>query len=456
MKQLSEKRNKGYKFRIYPSNDQQILLAKTFGCVRFIFNKMLSDKISYYEETGGDLYCYPSQYKNEFPWLREVDSLALVGAQNGLKAAYNNFFRDPKIGFPKFKSKHHSRQSYTTNLVNGNIALDSGKLKPPKLGWVKVRQHREIPEGYRLKSVTVSRTSSGKYFASILYEYDAGIEQVEPNDLIGLDFSMSELYVDDSGYMPEYPKPYRTAQEKLAREQRKLSRRSKGGRNREKQRIKVARLHEHIANQRKDFLHKRSREITNVQLRCTPTLTSFATLSVFPLQLKLRKKGNSYDAVCIEDLNMKAMSQALNFGKSVSDNGWGIFTSMLAYKLSDMGKHLVKIDKWFPSSKMCSHCGAVKDELHLSERTFSCECGFTLDRDRNAAINIRNEGRRLLAGGASYDVRQRVSLPQILREDSPVYGRLNKNRGTHGDSSVNILPLGGSSQEAPTSGTVRW
>ena len=425
MEQLPEKKNKGYRFRIYPNKDQQTLLAKTFGCVRFIYNKMLADKIAHYEETGKTLYCYPSQYKKEYPWLREVDSLALVGAQNSLKTAYSNFFRDKDVGFPKFKSKHDHHQSYTTNLVNGNIALRDEKLKLPKLGWIKVRQHREIPEGYTLKSVTVSRTSSGKYYASILYEYGAVINMVEPNDLIGLDFSMSELYVDDNGTRPEYPRPYRKAQEKLAREQRKLSRRKKGGRNRDKQRIKVARLHEQITNQRKDFLHKRSREI-----------------------------ANSYDAVCIEDLNMKAMSQALNFGKSVSDNGWGMFTGMLAYKLSDRGKHLVKVDKWFPSSKMCSHCGAVKSELHLSERTFTCECGFAIDRDQNAAINIRNEGQRILAGGAAYDVKQTVSMPQILREDSPAYGSTNKNRGAHGDSSVNILPLGGSSQEAPTSNPV--
>jgi putative transposase len=389
--------NKAFKFRLYPNAEQRVLLAKTFGCVRFIYNRMLADKIAHYDKTGKMLRCWPSQYKDQFPWLKEVDSLALVGAYNGLEAAYRNFFRDKGIGFPKFKSKHSGHGSYTTNLVNGNIALGGGQLKLPKLGRVKIRQHREIPEGYLLKSVTVSHTPSGKYFASILYEYEADILPVEPERVKGLDFSMSELYVDCDGGMPGYPRPYRIAQEKLAKEQRKLSRMKKGGSNYRKQKRKAARLHEHIANQRKDFLHKQSRQI-----------------------------ANACDVVCIEDLNMKGMSQALRFGKSVSDNGWGAFTGMLAYKLSGQGKYLVKIGKWYPSSKMCSLCGAVKDKMPLSERVYICDCGAVLDRDQNAAINIRNAGISLLA-------------------------KETMNRGTHGDSLVNILPLGRTSQEAPTS-----
>ena len=345
-----------------------MFLAKTFGCCRFIYNRMLADKIAHYEETKKNLKTTPARYKEEFAWLREVDSLALANVQLHLETAYRNFFRDKSVGFPKFKSKHKGHNSYTTNLVNGNIALVDGFLKLPKLGKVKIKQHRRAPDGYRLKSVTVSFASSGKYHASILYEYDADIESVKPVNILGLDFSMSELYVDSNGVNPEYPRPYRNTQAKLAKEQRKLSRRKKGGSNYRKQKQKVARLHERIANQRKDFLHKQSRQI-----------------------------ANACDAICIEDLNMKSMAQALNFGKSVSDNGWGMFTGMLDYKLSDQGKQLVKIDKWFPSSKTCSACGAVKDELPLSERTFRCGCGYVCDRDMNAAINIRNEGLRLLA-----------------------------------------------------------
>jgi putative transposase len=329
---------------------------------------MLADKIAYYEETKGNMNVTPARYKSEFPWLYEVDSLALANAQLNLQSAYKNFFRGKSIGFPKFKSKHRGNNSYTTNLVNGNISLAGGYLKLPKLGRVRIKQHRQIPAGYRLKSVTVSLAPSGKYYASILYEFDAVVVPVKPVNVLGLDFSMSELYVPSEGKTPNYPRPYRQSQAKLAKEQRKLSRRKKGGKNRNKQRIKVARIHEHVSNQRKDFLHKQSRQI-----------------------------ANAYDAVCIEDLSMKGMSQALNFGKSVSDNGWGMFTNMLEYKLTEQGKQLVKIDKWFPSSKLCSNCGVVKDALLMSERTYNCNCGFVCDRDMNAAINIRNEGLRLLA-----------------------------------------------------------
>jgi putative transposase len=329
---------------------------------------MLSEKIAHYEDTKKSIRITPARYKLEFPWLKEVDSLALANVQLNLESAYRNFFRDKSIGFPKYKSKHRGHNSYTTNLVNGNISLLEGYLKLPKLDRVKVKQHRQVPVDYRLKSVTVSSTPSGKYYASILYEYNIDIQSVKPESFIGLDYSMPELYVPSEGVMPDYPQPYRQSQEKLAREQRKLSHRRRGGKNREKQRLKVAKLHEKIANQRKDFLHKQSRKIANF-----------------------------YDVVCIEDLNMKGLAQSLNFGKSVSDNGWGMFTRMLDYKLSEQGKYLVRIDKWFPSSKKCSLCGVIKKEIHLSERLYRCDCGFVGCRDINSAINIKNEGMRMIA-----------------------------------------------------------
>jgi len=329
---------------------------------------MLAEKQAFYEETGKPLRITPAKYKTEYEWLREVDSLALANAQIHLEAAYKNFFRDKNVGYPKFKNERSGYNSYTTNLVNGNIVLEAGHLKLPKAGKVKIKQHRMIPEGYRLKSVTVSKVPSGKYYTAILYEYEENIKPVAPDNVVGLDFSMKELYVSSDGEYANYPRFYRRSQEKLSREQRKLSRRAKGGCNREKQRLKVAKLHEHTANQRRDFLHKQSRQI-----------------------------ANAYDAVCTEDLNMRGMSQALNFGKSVSDNGWGMFSGFMDYKLKEQGKQLVKADKWFPSSKMCSCCGTVKDEMPLSERVFRRDCGFVCDRDINAAINIRNEGIRLLS-----------------------------------------------------------
>ena len=361
--------NKAYKFRIYPNAEQQIILAKTFGCVRFIYNQMLSDKINYYEETKQKLNNTPAQYKSKFPWLKEVDSLALANAQMNLQTAYNSFFRNTKIGFPKFKSKKSNRRSYTTNCVNGNISIDNGFLKLPKVGLVKLKQHRLILSNYKLKSVTISQTPSGKYYASVLFEYENQIQEQELHDFLGLDFSMHGLYKDSNGNEPAYPRYYRQAEERLKREQRKLSLMQKGSKNRSKQRIKVANLHEKVANQRKDFLHKQSRQI-----------------------------ANAYDCVCIENLDMKAMSQSLNFGKSVADDGWGMFVTFLKYKLEETGKRLVKVNKFFASSQICNVCGYKNTATkNLSIRAWDCpECGAHHNRDINAAINIRNEGMRLV------------------------------------------------------------
>ena len=361
--------NKAYKFRIYPNAEQQIILTKTFGCVRFIYNQMLSDKINHYEETKQKLNNTPAQYKSKFPWLKEVDSLALANAQMNLQTAYNSFFRNTKIGFPKFKSKKSNRRSYTTNCVNGNISIDNGFLKLPKVGLVKLKQHRLILSNYKLKSVTISQTPSGKYYASVLLEYENQIQEQELHDFLGLDFSMHGLYKDRNGNEPAYPRYYRQAEERLKREQRKLSLMQKGSKNRSKQRIKVANLHEKVANQRKDFLHKQSRQI-----------------------------ANAYDCVCIENLDMKAMSQLQNFGKSVADDGWGMFVTFLKYKLEETGKRLVKVNKFFASSQICNVCGYKNTATkNLSIRAWDCpECGAHHDRDINAAINIRNEGMRLV------------------------------------------------------------
>ena len=361
--------NKAYKFRLYPNKEQEIIFAKTFGCVRFIYNKMLGDKIKHYEETKQKLHNTPAQYKFEFEWLKEVDSLALANAQMNLQTAYNNFFRDKSVGFPKFKSKHKSSRSYTTNNQGGNIRIESRHIKLPKIGFVRIKQHRQIPDSQKIKSCTISQNPSGKYFVSILVEYEADILTLELNTdkAIGLDFDMKNLYTDNNGMRAEYPRYYRAMQNKLAIEQRKLSYCQKGSNNRNKQRLKVAKLHEKIANQRKDFLHKLSNQI-----------------------------ANDYDIVCIEDLNVKAMGQCLNLGKSVSDNGWGMFTTFLNYKLKDKGKKLTKINKWFPSSKMCNACGILNNQLTLSDREWICNCGTHHDRDLNAAINIRNEGLRQL------------------------------------------------------------
>lgn len=360
--------NKAYKFRLYPNKEQKELIAKTFGCCRFVYNKMLGEKIDYYKETGTSLKVTPANYKAEYEWLKEVDSLALANVQLNLETAYKNFFQDQSTGFPKFKSKKSHKKSYTTNCVNHNIRLEKGRIRLPKLGTVKIKQHRSIPENYILKSCTISQSASGKYYVSILFEYDETIMPAEVKTIVGLDFSMSELYISSEGESANYPRYYRCALEKLKRMQRKLSNMEKFSNNYYKQKRKIAILHEHIANQRKDFLHKQSRQIANAN-----------------------------DLVGIEDLNMKAMQKALNFGKSVSDNAWGMFVSFLKYKLEEQGKHLVKIDKWFPSSKTCSVCKEVKATLSLSERVYICDCGNVVDRDRNAAINIKHEAMRMFA-----------------------------------------------------------
>lgn len=366
--------NMAYVFRLYPNEEQKIMLAKTFGCVRFIYNKMLQDRIDYYKKTGKSLNNTPAQYKSEFIWLKEVDSLALANAQLNLNKAYKNFFSHSNNGFPKFKSKKKHRFSYSTNNQKGSVRIENGCIRLPKVGYVKLKQHREILPNSTIKTVTVRQNPSGKYYVSILVEYDNQILPIIPHKFVGLDFSMPELYVDSEGNCPKYPRPYRKAEKQLARLQRKFSRTKNTSNNHQKLRIRVARLHEHIANQRKDFLHKKSAEL-----------------------------AMKYDVVGIEDLNMKNMARTLHFGKSVADNGWGMFTNMLSYKLAWQGKQLIKIDKWFPSSQLCHVCGYQnKNTKNLNIREWDCpHCGTHHNRDVNAAINIREEAYRRNYGNIS-------------------------------------------------------
>lgn len=362
--------NKAFKFRLYPNKEQQILIDKTFGCVRFIYNKMLEDKISYYKEYKSMLNNTPAQYKQEFEWLKEVDSLALANVQQNLNKAYSNFFRDNKIGFPKFKSKKHSKDSYTTNNQKGTISIiNSNHIKIPKVGIIRFKQHRIVPKNYVIKSATISKSKTNKYYISILteYEYEIPKLKLDKDNSIGLDYSSPNFYVDSQGIKADYPKFYRLSENKLAKEQQKLSNMKHNSNNYLKQKLKVVKIHEKISNQRKDWLHKLSTRLSN-----------------------------QFDYVCIEDLNMKNMSQGLHLGKSTMDNGFGMFKQMLTYKLLLRGKQLVKIDKWFPSSKMCNHCGTINNNLTLSDRIWICECGNVIDRDTNAALNIKQIGLSLV------------------------------------------------------------
>ena len=370
--------NKAYRYRLYPNSEQAILINKTFGCVRFIYNQMLANRITIYEQYKDDKealkqqkYSLPASYKRQYEWLKEVDSLALANAQLNLNRAYKNFFQDKSVGFPRFKRKHRDKKSYTTNNQKGSIRLiDSKTIRLPKLKDVRIKLHRELPPNSIIKSATISQTPTGKYYIAILVEFEAKLERITPTveSTLGLDYSSKSLVIDSEARSADYPRFYRKAEVKLKKEQRKLSKRLKGGKNRNKQRQKVAKLHEKVANQRKDFLHKLSRQI-----------------------------ANAYTAVAIEDLNMRNMAQCLNLGKSTNDNGFGMLKTFLAYKLEEQGKRLVMIDKWYPSSKLCRYCKTINVELTLADRTWSCKyCGAEIDRDINAAINIKNEGCRIL------------------------------------------------------------
>ena len=242
--------NKAFKYRLYPNNKQQELIAKTFGCVRFIYNKMLSDKIEYYKETKQKLNNTPAQYKEEFEWLKEVDSLALANAQMNLQSAYNNFFHNTKVGFPKFKSKKHNKNTYTTNNQNGTISITANHIKLPKVGIVKMVYHRIIPADYKIKSATVSLTASGKYYVAVLTEYETNIPttKLDKNKSLGLDYSSHSFYVDSQNREANYPKFYRNTQQKLAKEQRKLSHMKYGSNNYHKQKLRVAKISEHTSN----------------------------------------------------------------------------------------------------------------------------------------------------------------------------------------------------------------
>lgn len=377
--------NRAIRYRIYPTTEQILLFAKTFGCCRKVYNLMLSDKIDGYKETGKFPTVTPAMYKKDYPYLKEVDSLALANAQLNLQKAFKNRFsktRKKKNGFPKYKSAKRCRKSYTTNNQKGTVAIiDNSYIKLPKVGKVKAVIHRVPDASWIIKSATVSKESDGKYYISILFEYSDRVNTytADMTNAIGLDYASDSLYVDDKGNTGSNHKYYRESHKKLAKAQRRLSRMqgSKKGETKSnnymKQLNKVNRIHRHITNQRLDNLHKLSTGI-----------------------------ANRYDVVCVESLNMKSISnRGFGNGKATMDNGYGMFLSMLEYKLAERNKYLVKVDKWFPSSQICHCCGTVHHEMKdLKLRTMNSSCGLVMDRDQNAAINIKNEGLRLLMEAA--------------------------------------------------------
>jgi putative transposase len=366
---------KAYKFRLYPNAEQEILIQKTFGCCRFVFNRYLAKRIELYQKDKSKLNyseCSADMtlLKKELAWLKEIDSIALQSSLKDLDIAYQNFFRrvknGDKPGFPKFKSKRDSKKSYKSKYSNNNIKILEKHIKLPKLGLVDCRISKQI-EG-RILSATVSQNPSGKYFVSVCCT-DVEIEPyAKTSENIGLDMGLHDLTVSSDGEHFENHKYLRKSEKKLAKLQKQLSRKQKGSNNRNKARIKVARLHEKITNQRNDTLHK--------------------------LTTDLVKK---YDNIAVEDLQIRNMVKNRRLAKAISDASWGEFVRQLSYKCKWYGKTLDKTDRFFASSQICSICGHKNaDVKSLAVREWVCpECGVLHNRDENAAKNILNESLRL-------------------------------------------------------------
>lgn len=362
---------KTFEYRIYPNNAQKVLLQKTFGCCRYVFNKVLAMRQEEYKQNkktnGINHYItqIPTWKKTDSPWLAEVDSMALQQSLRDLDKAYKNFFRSTgKVGFPRFKSKHNHRQSYRTNVIS---VLDTKHIKLPKVGVVKARISRPI-EG-RILSATVKQVPTGKYFVTICCA-DVPSPSISEGsiEILGIDAGIHDIATCSDGTRLANPKNLAKSEAKLRREQRKLSRKQKGSHNRERQRIKVARVHENIANQRKDTLHK------------------FTTLAIRESQ-----------AIAVEDLHVKGMVRNHHLAKAIADASMSEMIRQLEYKCAWHGRNFVKVDRFYPSSKTCRVCGYHHKKLTLAQRSWICpECKTHLDRDLNAAINIAREGERIL------------------------------------------------------------
>ncbi|MEI2581061.1 RNA-guided endonuclease TnpB family protein [Scytonema sp. PRP1] len=383
--------------RLYPSKEQQILLAQTFGSARWWWNYALSQSIEAYKETGKGLgrsalnALLPALKKaKETEWLSECYSQVLQATTLNLTTAYKNFF-DKRAGFPKFKSKHGKQSiQYPQNvkIVEGNVKL------PGNIGVVKAKIHRSISG--KIKTCTVVKTPSGKYFASILTEIEGENPSGAEGKVYGIDLGLKHFaVVTDGSKVHKYDNPKHLAkhQKNLKRKQQKLARKQKGSNSRYKYRKVVAKVYERVSNSRQDFLHKLSYKLVS-----------------------------DSQAVIVEDLHVKGMLRNHNLAKVISDVGWGTFTNFLAYKLQRKGAKLVEIDRWFPSSKLCSNCFYQMSEMSLDVREWTCpHCGTHHDRDGNAAINIRAEGIRVLKAEGSAvsavggEVRPRLGRKSVLR-----------------------------------------
>lgn len=363
---------KGYKYRIYPTKQQAQVIASIFGCTRCVYNYFRKEREDVYKRDGSTLGRFACSNQltvlkgvpgKEF--LKDADSMALQEAIKDLDNAYQKFFRK-EAGYPKFRSKHNPVQSYRTRNQGNGVRIEDNNVRLPIVGWVKVKLSRSF--NGKILNATVSRTATGKYFVSLCVREELVVGS-NMGGTVGVDVGIKSFYIDSDGNKISNPKEYGKLEKKLAREQRKLSRKKNGSNNRNKQRVRVARVHEQIANRRNDFLHKES-----------------------------RKLANENQVIAIESLNIKRMLRSHKFAKSVSDTSWSKFYGMLKYKSVETNSQVVEVDTYFASSQLCSCCGykndAVKD---LKVRKWTCPaCGAVHDRDINAARNILNEGLRLL------------------------------------------------------------
>lgn len=392
---------KAVKVRIYPTEAQKEDLAKAFGCARWFWNNSLAETNRLYQETGKGLSRQGMNdrlpgLKKEYEWLAEPYSQVLQSVSLNLSRAFINFF-EGRAKFPNFKSKHDKQSiQYPQNVV----ITDDG-LKLPKLGVIPAKIHR-VFDG-KLKTVTVSMTPSGKYFASLLFD-DGKPELDKSSDgkAVGIDLGLTHFAITSDGSKFDNPRVLKKRSKNLKRKQQKLSRKVKGSNRRRKAKRIVARVHEKIANTRKDFLHKLS-----------------------------RKMVNENQVICVENLAVKNMVKNHNLAKAISDVSWSEFTRMLEYKARDAGKHYVEVDRFFPSSKTCSVCLNRVGSLPLDVRSWQCKsCGTKHDRDINAAINIRNEGLRILSLGTSDTASGGKVRPKVGRVKSTVSKALPVETGS--------------------------